>query len=241
MKIENGRLKQVDLTKRIVDKKIYEKQLKKYQWQLLLLQHVLHQEKMATMIVMEGWDAAGKGGTIKRVTEHLDPRGFNVWSIAAPEPHENRYHYLQRFWRKIPRFGEMTIFDRSWYGRVLVERIEGFASEQEWHRAYHEINEFERQLSDENYLIIKCWFHISKEEQLVRFKAREEDPFKKWKLTDEDWRNRKKWDQYVEAIEEMFARTDKKYAPWHIIASNDKKYARIETLENDHSNDRRII
>jgi polyphosphate kinase 2 (PPK2 family) len=125
----------------------------------------------------------------------------------------------------------MTIFDRSWYGRVLVERIEGFASEEEWKRAYHEINEFERQLSDENYLIIKCWFHISKEEQLARFNARAENPFKKWKLTDEDWRNRKKWDQYVEAVEEMFAKTDKKYAPWHIIASNDKKYARIETLK----------
>src|SRR3954451_895571 len=164
----------------IGDKKEYDQRLKEYQWQLLLLQHVLHQEKIATMIVMEGWDAAGKGGTIKRVTERLDPRGFNVWSIAAPEPHENRYHYLQRFWRKIPRFGEITIFDRSWYGRVLVERIEGFASEKEWQRAYGEINEFERLLSDENYLIIKYWYHISKEEQLARFKARSENPFKKW-------------------------------------------------------------
>ena len=231
MKIENSRLKQIDLTKKIADKKTYEKKLKEYQWKLLLLQHVLHQEKIATVIVMEGWDAAGKGGAIKRVTERLDPRGFNVWSIAAPEPHENRYHYLQRFWRKIPMFGEITIFDRSWYGRVLVERIEGFASEKEWHRAYNEINEFERLLSDANYLIIKCWFHISKEEQLVRFKERAENPFKKWKLTEEDWRNRKKWDQYVVAAEEMFAKTDKKYAPWHIISSNNKKYTRIETLK----------
>jgi polyphosphate kinase 2 (PPK2 family) len=231
LKVGKGRLQQVDLTQMIGDKKEYDQKLKKYQWQLLLLQHLLHQEKIATMIVMEGWDAAGKGGAIKRVTEHLDPRGFNVWSIAAPEPHEKRYHYLQRFWRKIPIFGEITIFDRSWYGRVLVERIEGFASEKEWQRAYGEINEFERLLSDENYLIIKCWYHISKEEQLARFKARSENLFKKWKLTDEDWRNRKKWDQYEIAAEEMFEKTDKKYAPWHIIASNDKKYARIETLK----------
>jgi len=231
MEIINGRLELVDLTKKMADKKEYEKKLKKYQWQLLRLQHVLHQEKIATMIIMEGWDAAGKGGTIKRVTEHLDPRGFKVWSIAAPEPHEKRYHYFQRFWRKIPRLGEMTIFDRSWYGRVLVERVEGFANEKEWLRAYNEINDFERLLTDGNYVIIKCWFQISKEEQLARFKARSENPFKSWKLTDEDWRNRQRWDQYEIAAEEMFAKTDKKYAPWHIIASNDKRYARIETLK----------
>lgn len=225
-----SRLGQIDLTKKIEDKKEYEKNLEKYQWRLLRLQHKLREERIATIVVMEGWDAAGKGGAIKRVTEHLDPRGFKVWSIAAPEPHENRYHYLQRFWRKIPRYGEITIFDRSWYGRVLVERIEGFAKKEEWLRAYTEINHFEKLLTDDHYLIIKFWFHISKDEQLARFKARAENPFKRWKLTEEDWRNRDKWDLYVEAAEEMFEKTDKQNAPWHIIPSNNKRYTRLETL-----------
>lgn len=226
----NNRLDKVDLTKKVESKKEYETRLLSYQWRLLRLQHVLHQEKLAAVFVMEGWDAAGKGGAIRRVTEHLDPRGFNVWPIAAPLSHENRYHYLQRFWRKLPRYGELTIFDRSWYGRVLVERVEGFAAKEEWSRAYNEINEFEKLLSDDRYLILKFWFHISKDEQLLRFKAREANPLKSWKLTDEDWRNREKWDLYLEAVEEMFEKTDTHYAPWYIIPSNNKRYARLETL-----------
>ena len=153
---------------------------------------------------MEGWDAAGKGGAIKRVTEHLDPRGFQVNPIGAPAPHEKRYHYLQRFWRKLPQYGQITIFDRSWYGRVLVERVEGFATKEEWTRAYDEINDFEKLLTDDHYIIGKFFYHISKDEQLKRFKDRENNPLKRWKITDEDWRNREKWDEYVEAMEEMF-------------------------------------
>jgi polyphosphate kinase 2 (PPK2 family) len=230
LEVEQGRIEEA-FTNTAIEKKEYERKLKKYQWRLLRLQHVFHQEKIAAVIVMEGVDAAGKGGTIKRITEHLDPRGFQVMAIAAPEPHEKRYHYLQRFWRKIPQYGQITIFDRSWYGRVLVERIEGFAKEKEWKRAFEEINDFEKLLSVDGYLIIKFYFHITADEQLIRFKARQENPFKRWKLTSEDWRNREKWDDYVTAAEEMFVKTDKKYAPWHIIACNDKKYSRIETLK----------
>lgn len=226
----NNRLEQVDLSKRLANAKEYKTNLRKSQWRLLHLQNVLRQNKIATIMVMEGWDAAGKGGVIKRITEYLDPRGFKVWSIAAPEPHEQRYHYLHRFWRRIPRYGEITIFDRSWYGRVLVERIEGFANVHEWSRAYDEINEFERQLLNNDYMIIKFWLHISKDEQLKRFNRRLKDPLKRWKLTDEDWRNREKWERYEEAAEEMFAKTDRNDAPWCIIPSNNKKYARLETL-----------
>jgi len=226
----NSRLDRVDLTLKVDSKKEYETKLLQYQWRLLRLQHVLHEEKIAAVVVMEGWDASGKGGAIKRVTEHLDPRGFKVWPIAAPLPHERQYHYLQRFWRKLPGYGELTIFDRSWYGRVLVERVEGFATVEEWSRAYKEINEFEKLLSDDQYVIMKFWFHISKDEQLSRFKAREANPFKSWKLTDEDWRNREKWDLYHEAVEEMFEKTDTIHAPWCIIPSNNKRYARLETL-----------
>ncbi len=225
-----GRLKEA-FTDEVMEKKVYKKNLKKYQWRLLRLQHVFHQEKVAAIFVMEGVDAAGKGGAIKRITEYIDPRGFQVMAIAAPEPHEMRYHYLQRFWRKIPQYGQISIFDRSWYGRVLVERIEGFAKEQEWKRAYDEINDFEKLLSVDGCLIVKFYYHITEEEQLARFTVRQDNPFKRWKLTNEDWRNREKWEDYVAAAEEMFVKTDTKYAPWHIIACNDKKFSRIETLK----------
>lgn len=228
--MKRGRINEA-FTHAAIAKKEYEKKLKKYQWKLLQLQHVFHREKIAAIIVMEGVDAAGKGGAIKRITEHLDPRGFQVWAISAPEPHEKRYHYLQRFWRKIPQYGQIAIFDRSWYGRVLVERIEGFASEQEWKRAYEEINDFEKMLTVDGYLMMKFYFHITEAEQLIRFKARENNPLKRWKLTSEDWRNREKWNEYVTAAEEMFAKTDKNDAPWHIIACNDKRYSRIKTLQ----------
>ncbi|EOQ11220.1 UDP-galactose-lipid carrier transferase [Bacillus cereus VDM021] len=223
------RLAQVDLTKRMESKSKYNKKLEKYQRRLLALQQILQKEKIAVIMAMEGWDAAGKGGAIKRITEHLDPRGFQVNPIGAPASHEKRYHYLQRFWRKIPQYGQITIFDRSWYGRVLVERVEGFATKEEWTRAYDEINDFEKRLTDDHYIVAKFFYHISKDEQLARFKDREKNPLKRWKITDEDWRNREKWDEYVEAIEEMFEKTDKPNARWNIIASNDKLYARVKT------------
>ncbi|WP_428908711.1 polyphosphate kinase 2 family protein [Niallia sp. Krafla_26] len=224
------RLEEVDLSKKESDMNEYETKLRILQWHLLHLQNILRENKMATIIVMEGWDAAGKGGVIKRITEYLDPRGFQVWAISDPEPHEKRYHYLQRFWRKIPQYGQITIFDRSWYGRVLVERIEGFAKENEWSRAYDEINQFEKLLTKDHYIMVKFWLHINKKEQLKRFKKRVKHPLKRWKLTDEDWRNREKWEQYEEAAEEMFAKTDLNHAPWHIIPSNNKKYARLKTI-----------
>ncbi|HFK1425320.1 MULTISPECIES: polyphosphate kinase 2 family protein [Bacillus cereus group] len=229
--MEHGYLAKVNVTKRIESKSKYNKKLEKYQRRLLALQQIVKEEKIAVMLVMEGWDAAGKGGAIKRVTEHLDPRGFQVNPIGAPAPHEKRYHYLQRFWRKLPQYGQITIFDRSWYGRVLVERVEGFATKEEWTRAYDEINDFEKLLTDDHYIIGKFFYHISKDEQLKRFKDRENNPLKRWKITDEDWRNREKWDEYVEAMEDMFEKTNKSNAKWQIIASNDKLYARLKTLK----------
>ncbi|WP_100486162.1 polyphosphate kinase 2 family protein [Sporolactobacillus pectinivorans] len=225
-------LNRVDLTKTIKSRKEYEKELKKYQLRLLSLQHLLIEENTAVIFVFEGWDAAGKGGAIRRAVANLDPRGVRVTAIAAPAPHEKRYHYLQRFWRKIPQFGQIAIFDRSWYGRVLVERVEGFAEKKEWKRAYSEINSFEKLLTNDHYIIEKFWLHISKDEQYKRFKERENNPMKRWKITDEDWRNRAKWDKYLTAAEEMFEKTDQPYAPWHIISANSKWYARVAVIRH---------
>jgi AMP-polyphosphate phosphotransferase len=224
-------LDSVDLTKQIKDKKEYKKRLKKQQLELLGLQRALLDEKIGCILVFEGWDAAGKGGAIKRTTHNLDPRGFEVHSTSAPTIEQKQYHYLQRFWNRMPKYGKIGIFDRSWYGRVLVERVEGFADHSEWSRAYDEINNFEKLLSDENYIIIKFWFHISKEEQLRRFQDRQNDPMKSWKLTEEDWRNREKWDEYAEAVGDMIDKTSLENAPWHIIEGEDKKYARVKTLD----------
>ncbi|MCL1631222.1 UDP-galactose-lipid carrier transferase [Sporolactobacillus sp. CPB3-1] len=228
--MKNGRFDQVDLKKEIRNKDEYEKLLTKYQLKLLTMQHLLRERQLGVLFVFEGWDAAGKGGAIKRAVANLDPRGVRVWPIAAPAPHEKRYHYMQRFWRKIPQYGEIAIFDRSWYGRVLVERVEKLAEPEEWKRAYKEINDFEKMLTEDRYMVEKFWLHISKEEQLKRFKKRAGDPLKQWKITDEDWRNREKWDQYVTAAEEMFEKTDTKAAPWHIIPANSKAYARIAVI-----------
>lgn len=225
------RLSDTDLTKTIKTRNEYEKKLKKYQLRLLSLQHLLFEENIAVIFVFEGWDAAGKGGTIRRAVANLDPRGVRVTSIAAPAPHEKRYHYMQRFWRKIPQFGQVAIFDRSWYGRVLVERVEGFAERKEWKRAYGEINSFEKLLTDDHYIIEKFWLHISKDEQYKRFKDRESNPMKHWKITDEDWRNRAKWDKYLTAADEMFEKTDRPYAPWRIIPANSKWYARVAVIQ----------
>jgi AMP-polyphosphate phosphotransferase len=182
-------------------------------------------------IVFEGWDASGKGGAIKRLVDHLDPRHVRVSSIAAPTYDEKRHHWLGRFWPPLPGAGGMTVLDRSWYGRVLVERVEGFASEAQWRRAYDEINDFEKMLAAEGMLLIKFWLHISDEEQLKRFKAREKDPLKAWKLTDEDWRNRERRADYEAALEEMLDRTDRSWAEWQVVAAESKRYARVAVLE----------
>jgi polyphosphate kinase 2 (PPK2 family) len=183
------------------------------------------------LVVMEGSDAGGKGGAIKRMVGPLDPRHYSVYSYAAPSEREMRHHFLWRFWSKVPGRGGMCVFDRSWYGRVLVERIEGFASRTEWTRAYDEIVNFERGIVDEGVILVKFWMHVSPDEQLERFESRALDPLRKWKLTDEDWRNRDKRDVYNEAAEEMFDRTDHAAAPWDVISADQKKWARIAVLE----------
>lgn len=224
-------LDKVDLSLKIENKKKYEQMLKELQIRLITLQKALMEENIGCIIVFEGWDAAGKGGAIKRITERLDPRGYKVHATAAPSSEEKKYHYLRRFWTRIPKYGKISIFDRSWYGRVLVERVEKFANNNEWSRAYDEINAFERMLVEEQYLIIKFWFHISKEEQLKRFRERETNPLKSWKITSEDWRNREKWDEYLTCAEEMLMKTHTSTAPWTIIEGEDKKFARLKCLQ----------
>jgi polyphosphate kinase 2 (PPK2 family) len=182
-------------------------------------------------VVIEGWDASGKGGTIKRLVAPLDSRHVRVASYSAPTPDEKRHHYLQRFCGALPGLGGMTVFDRSWYGRVLVERVEGFATEEQWRRAYDEIVAFERSLAAEGTIIVKFWLHISDEEQLRRFQRREQDPLKRWKMTEEDWRNRAKRPQYLEAVEEMLARTDVVEARWILVEAESKRFARVKVME----------
>ncbi|AQQ52477.1 polyphosphate kinase 2 family protein [Planococcus lenghuensis] len=211
-------------------KEAYKKELKQLQKKMLNLQQNLLRRKVGLILAFEGMDAAGKGGAIKRLTAEMDPRGYVVHPITAPQPHELRYHYLHRFWRKLPQHGQTAIFDRSWYGRVLVERVEGYAEQQEWQRAYGEIAEFERTLVDEQYIMIKFWLHITPDEQLERFEDRMKDPYKRWKITEEDWRNRDKWEQYEQAAEDMLQKTDSELAPWEIIGANDKKHARLEVM-----------
>lgn len=224
-------LNTVDLTKRLT-KEEYREQLLWYQVELRKLAFHLYQEKRLLIIVYEGWDAAGKGGSIRRVTERIDPRGYQVYSIGVPEGDDKKHHYLWRFWRRLlpPDEKQILIFDRSWYGRVLVERVEGFASEAEWTRAYYEINDFERQLTDAGIIVVKFWLHISQKEQLRRFEERQQTPYKAWKLTDEDWRNREKWSLYEDAVNEMLVRTSTLNAPWVVVEGNDKHYARVKVL-----------
>jgi polyphosphate kinase 2 (PPK2 family) len=182
-------------------------------------------------VVMEGWDASGKGGAIKRLVGQLDPRHVRVAQFAAPSYDEKRHHFLHRFWPALPGWGGMAVLDRSWYGRVLVERVEGFASAAQWGRAYDEINSFERTLWDEGMVIVKCWMHISEDEQLKRFERRREDPLKAWKLTDDDWRNRGRRPDYEAAVDEMLDRNDTEFAPWHVIAGESKRVGRVSVLE----------
>jgi polyphosphate kinase 2 (PPK2 family) len=182
-------------------------------------------------VVFEGWDASGKGGAIKRLVGPLDPRHVRVAQFAAPTYDEKRHHFLWRFWPVLPGWGGMAVLDRSWYGRVLVERVEGFATEDQWQRAYDEIVEFERTLTAEGMVLVKFWMHVSSEEQLRRFRSRADDPLRSWKLTDEDWRNREKRPAYEAAVEEMLERTDHPKAPWHVVAADDKRYARVAVVE----------
>jgi polyphosphate kinase 2 (PPK2 family) len=185
----------------------------------------------AVCVVFEGWDASGKGGAIKRLVAQIDPRHVRVVQFAAPTPDEKRHHFLWRFFPVLPGWGGMAVFDRSWYGRVLAERVEGFATREQWLRAYEEINGFERSLTAEGMILVKLWLHISDDEQLKRFKRRQDDPLKAWKLTDEDWRNREKRPAYEQAVEDMMVRTDQPHAPWHLIAANSKRYARVKVIE----------
>ena len=228
--IKMPKLKDVPLDKTISEEE-YKLQLRLLQEKLGHLHNRLYRKRVPVVIVYEGWDAAGKGGNIKRLTGALDPRGFEVHPIASPEPKEKARHYLWRFWTRLPKDGHIAIFDRSWYGRVMVERLEGFCSENDWQRAYYEMNEFEQELHNWGAVILKFWVQIDKDTQLARFTDRQNTPSKQWKITDEDWRNREKWDLYEQAVDEMLQKTSTTYAPWHILESVDKKYARIKALQ----------
>lgn len=223
-------LGQVDLTLALSPEE-YKRQLREEQARLSQLQLSIHEHHIPVLAVFEGWDAAGKGGAIKRLTDVLDPRSYGVSAFAAPTDEEKAHHYLWRFWRRLPTAGKIGIFDRSWYGRVLVERVEGFATEPEWRRAYQEINEFEEQLTSAGCVLLKFWLHISEAEQLNRFTERQNNPFKQYKLTEEDWRNREKWPVYEVAVNQMIQRTSTPTAPWTIIPANDKHYARVKVIE----------
>ena len=229
--VKMPKLSEVGLSDKFIDKKEYQQKLKVLQSRLGELHNRLYRKRVPVIITYEGWDAAGKGGNIKRVTGALDPRGYEVHPIASLEPHEKARHYLWRFWTRLPKDGHIAVFDRSWYGRVMVERLEGFCSENDWKRAYNEMNEFEKELHDWGAVIIKFWVQIDKDTQLERFTERQNNPEKQWKITDEDWRNREKWDQYEMAVDEMLKKTSTTYAPWHILESVDKKYARIKALK----------
>ncbi|MCI2109451.1 MAG: polyphosphate:AMP phosphotransferase [Acidaminococcaceae bacterium] len=223
-------LSNYDLTKAISEK-AYEEKYKKLRKRLGELQLKLYEKKISTIVAFEGWDAGGKGGAIKRLTAGLDPLGYMVNPVRAPNDWEKRFHYLWRFWQHIPAPGETAIFDRTWYGRVLVERVEGFATVQQWRRAYQEINDMEAQWAKQGFIVQKFWMQIDKDEQYDRFKARENDPDKTWKITEEDWRNRDKWGAYEAAVNEMLYRTDTKEAPWTVVEAKSKFYARIKVME----------
>lgn len=222
-------LETVDLSCTL-DRQSYVREVTRRQIQLRELGYQVYLQKRPVLIVFEGWDAAGKGGAIKRITEKLDPRGYVVYPISSPHGEDRTRHYLYRFWRRLPERGQIAIFDRSWYGRVLVERVERFASEAEWKRAYKEINSFERQLREFGVILVKFWIHISHEEQLRRFEERKAIGYKSWKLTEEDWRNREKWSAYEEAVEQMLVKTSTVTAPWTLIGGNDKYWARTRVL-----------
>lgn len=223
-------LDHVDLQQKL-SRREYDERLNAAQNRLRGLAWNAHKAGINTVAVFEGWDAAGKGGAIRRITGAIDARLYRVISVAAPTDEENAQHYLWRFWRQLPRAGYFTVYDRSWYGRVLVERVEKFCTHQEWGRAYQEINSFEQQLAENGTIVLKFWVHISQEEQLRRFKERQKIPWKQYKLTEEDWRNRERWDAYKHAVNDMVARTSTAYAPWTLVPGNDKWFARVNILE----------
>ena len=229
-RFKHGVLSGIDLSKSLTEEE-YKTRLKKLQKRLAELHSELYRLRIPVVIGFEGWDAGGKGGAIKRLTSNLDPRGYRVNPTAAPNDIEKVHHYLWRFWNSVPKAGHIAIFDRTWYGRVMVERIEGFCSEAEWRRAYQEINEMESHMANAGAVVLKFWLHIDKDEQERRFKERQANPAKQWKITDEDWRNREKWDQYEEAVNEMLIRTSTTYAPWIVVEGNDKRYARVKVLQ----------
>jgi len=226
------KLSEIDLDKKI-SKKDFQKEIEKNDIELEILkcQLKLRDREKKAVICFEGWDAAGKGGAIKRLIEPMDPRNFKVYQTSAPNSLEASKNYLWRFWTTQPSKGEITIYDRTWYGRVLVERIEGFCAEDEWRRAYDEINNFEKTIAADNTLVLKFFVHISKGEQKKRFEEREENPLKKYKIGKDDYRNRKRWDDYVKAYDDMFERTNTPHAPWNIIEGNDKDYARLKIMK----------
>ena len=223
-------LTQLDMEKR-VPKQEYQALLARYQGRLYRLTQQARRKGVSTVLVFEGADAAGKGGVIQRLTAALDACTYQIIQVTAPTDEEHAQHYLWRFWRHLPRAGRVAIFDRSWYGRVLVERVEGFADEAAWQRAYGEINDFEEQLIDHGMVVAKYWIHIDRDEQLRRFKSRQATPHKRWKITDEDWRNREKWDEYEAAVDDMVARTHTPAAPWTLVEGNDKRFARLKVIE----------
>jgi polyphosphate kinase 2 (PPK2 family) len=220
----------VDLSVRLSDSE-YRRRLEKAQARLRSLSWNARRKKRNVVAMFEGWDAAGKGGAIRRVTAAMDARLYRVISVAAPTDEEKAQHYLWRFWRHVPRSGYVTIYDRSWYGRVLVERVEGFARSNEWMRSYQEINDFEEQLVEHGVILLKFWIHISQEEQLRRFQEREKTPWKLHKITEEDWRNRERWEAYRHAVNDMVTRTSTEHAPWTLVTGNDKKAARVQVLD----------
>jgi polyphosphate:AMP phosphotransferase len=223
-------LDRVDLSRKLPLQR-YERQLDRLQGRLRELEFACYQAQVPVVVAYEGWDAAGKGGNIKRLVGALDPRGYSVLPISAPKGDEATHHYLWRFWKRVPKAGHLAVFDRTWYGRVLVERVEGFCTEAEWRRAYQEIIEFERSLVDAGAVLVKFWLHVSKEEQLARFKERQRDATRRYKITDDDWRNREKWDAYHLAVHDMITRTSTASAPWTIVESEDKHWARVRCLK----------
>ncbi|MFI3207884.1 MAG: polyphosphate:AMP phosphotransferase [Eubacteriales bacterium] len=223
-------LQSVDLNRTLAEQE-YADKLEKLQKKIEKLHGELYRQKVPMILGFEGWDAAGKGGAIRRLTEKMDPRGYVVYPIASPTPTELAHHYLWRFWKEVPKDGHIAIFDRTWYGRVMVERIEGFCTSADWKRAYKEMNDMEASFVNAGAIVLKFWLHIDKDVQEERFQARQENPEKQWKITEEDWRNRAKWDDYNVAVNEMIERTSTKSAPWIIIEGNDKLFARIKVLE----------